>query len=169
VLCNWQYHRKPLATKTGKNAPCKKKTEGMIDINDLSYNYVIIYTWTCIVYTSLVPRPSVTEGLGTRLVYTSVSHIWTFHSHEQGWVQRCSDKWGSTVYCFTQYHNYWIHIAVIECISCTRAVLVSLFCGQLFGVKTYSYVSLIYICYWYQSHPLPNILIYQANNWYATL
>ena len=69
-----------------------------------------------------------------------------------------------------------MHIAIIEYLSCTCAVPVSLTCGQLFGVKTYSCVSLLYV-YSCTSlitiHPLPNILIYRQygvhNNQYARL
>ena len=41
--------------------------------------------------------------------------------------------------------NYRMHIAIIECVSCTCTVPVSLICGQVFGVKMYSFVSLFYV------------------------
>jgi len=58
-----------------------------------------------------------------------------------------------------------MHIVITECIiPCTRAVPVSLICSQLFGVKTYSCVSLFCVVllnqFDTQSHPLPNTLIY---------
>jgi len=37
-----------------------------------------------------------------------------------------------------------MHIAIIECISCA---CISSICGQVFGVKAYSCVSLFYVCY----------------------
>ena len=40
--------------------------------------------------------------------------------------------------------NYRMHIAIIECIFCT---CISSIRGQVFGVKTYSCVSLFYVCH----------------------
>ena len=51
---------------------------------------------------------------------------------------------------FIQYCNLFI-----ACISCIYVVPVSLICGQLFGVKSYSCVSLFYACYCTILTPIP--------------
>ena len=56
--------------------------------------------------------------------------------------------------------NYRMHIAIIECVSCTCTVPVSLIFGQLVRVKTYSKLSLFYIRYCTSLTPIPPTIQY---------
>jgi len=50
--------------------------------------------------------------------------------------------------------NYRMHIAIIECISCTCTVPVSLTCGQVFGVSVQFCEPVLYILlHWFDIHP----------------
>jgi len=50
-------------------------------------------------------------------------------------------------YWYIVFTQYRIHVTIIECLSCTCAVPVSLICSQLFGVKAHGCISLFYVCY----------------------
>ena len=56
---------------------------------------------------SLVPRPSVTEGLGTRLSVHKYFTYMTFHLYEQGWVPRCSDNGGENIQTHLPLYTMW--------------------------------------------------------------
>ena len=67
-------------------------------------------------------------------------------------------------YLYLILTQFWRHIKTIDCISCPFAVSVLLICGQLFKLRTYSCVSLFYVCYCISLLPIPsttNISIYQ--------